>query len=153
MPFLNKTFLMGRLVGDPSELRKAGDQEVCNFRIAVDDRFSKGKDDKKTLFIGVTAWRGNAKFVSDYLKKGDLVIVEGRLQQRTYEKDGNNITVIEVTADDVQSAESKAAAEARRAGQGGSSKAPTKSKPKTATEAEFEEQAATGDQESVELPF
>lgn len=99
---LNNVSLMGRLTADP-ELRTVGeDIHVASFRIAV-DRDRKNKDgERESDFFNVVAWRGTADFVSSYFAKGDMIVVCGRLQSRTYtDKDGNNRSVVEVLADDV----------------------------------------------------
>lgn len=99
---LNNVSLMGRLVADP-ELRTVGeDIQVVSFRIAV-DRDRKNKDgEREADFFNVTAWRGAADFVSSYFMKGDMIVVCGRLQSRTYtDKDGNNRSVVEVLAENV----------------------------------------------------
>jgi len=108
---INRVVLVGRLTRDP-ELRKTNsDKPVGSFTLAVDNR-QKGPDGKKTAsFIPVTVWNDQATNVCKYVRKGSLVGVEGRLQQRNFEKkDGSKASVLEVVADSVQFLEPKGAA-------------------------------------------
>lgn len=73
---------------------------VTRFTIAV-DRFRRGED-KVTDFIRVVAWRRLAEICGEYLKKGKLVAIEGRLQLDEYERDGQTRKSAEVIADNVQ---------------------------------------------------
>lgn len=100
---LNRIDLMGRLVADP-ELRTFGDDiHVASFRIAVDrDRKNKDTGEREADFINVTAWRSTADFICQYFARGDMIVVSGRLQTRTYDdKDGNKRTATDVVAENV----------------------------------------------------
>lgn len=95
---LNNVDLMGRLVADP-EFRKISEEtEVTSFRIAVDrDYVNKSTGNREADFINCVAFRGTAKFVATYFGKGDMIVVNGRLQTRTYQdQDGNNRSRTEV---------------------------------------------------------
>lgn len=101
---LNKVFLMGRMVRDPSERRTANGKAVTNFTVAVD----RDRDREQTDFIDVVAWNGTAEFVSKYFRKGSMVILSGRLQMRKWEdRDGNTRTSYEVLADQIYFGEAK----------------------------------------------
>lgn len=98
----------GRIVRDP-ELRKTQNgTSVCSFTVAV-DRDSKDADgNKATDFFDVVAWKATAEFVATYTKKGSLVIVAGRLQNRDWtDKNGDKRRSTEVVANSVYFAESK----------------------------------------------
>lgn len=106
---LNKVILQGRLVADP-ELRHTGGGVACaSFRLAVDRDFKdKETGERKADFHSVVAWRQTAVFVEKYLSKGRMVIVEGKLQSRTYDdQEGNRRYITEVVADNVYFADSK----------------------------------------------
>lgn len=106
---LNKTFLQGRLVADPELRHTQNNVAHASFRLAVDRDF-KDKDtgERKADFISIVAWRQTAEFVSRFLTKGRMAIVEGKLQTRTYEdRDGNKRFVTEVVADNVYFGDSK----------------------------------------------
>jgi single-strand DNA-binding protein len=112
---MNRVVLVGRLVRDPNELRRsANNNAVISFTVAVDNRFTK-QEDRKADYVPCVAWNKTAEIVSQYAKKGSLVGVEGRLQSRNYEKEGQKVFVLEVIVDNIQFLESKAAAEQRRA--------------------------------------
>lgn len=101
---INKVVLIGRITKDV-ELRMTGSgTPVCSFTIAVDDRYAnKETNERTTSFINCVAWSNTAKFMSQYTKKGVLLAVEGRLQQRSYEtKDGRKGSVVEVICENVQ---------------------------------------------------
>lgn len=98
---LNQVHLMGRLVAAP-ELRKTNsDTSVAQFRVAVERNFvNKETNQRDADFINVVAWRGLADFVAQYFTTGDMIVVSGRLQSRTYEdKEGNRRGVLEVVAE------------------------------------------------------
>jgi single-strand DNA-binding protein len=99
---LNRSILAGRLVADP-EVRYTGDEvAVAHFRLAI-NRGSKKNGTDSTDFISCVAFGGLAKICGEYLKKGRLVAVEGRLQIRSFEgKDGQKRTATEVIIDEMQ---------------------------------------------------
>lgn len=74
---------------------------VTNFTIAV-DRVRRRDAEKSADFIRVVAWRRLAEICGEYLKKGKLVAVEGRLQISSYDKDGEKIYTSEVVAENLQ---------------------------------------------------
>lgn len=112
---LNKIFLQGRLVADPELRHTQNGVAVASFRIAVDRDFKdRETGERKADFINIVAWRQTAEFVSRFLAKGRLVIVEGKLQTRDYtDRDGNRRYATEVVADNVYFGDS------RRDGDGG----------------------------------
>lgn len=103
---VNKIVLMGRLTKDP-EVRytQTNNTMVASFTLAVNRRFSK---EKEADFINIVAWSKNAEFVSKYFKKGQQVLIVGRLQTRNYEKeDGTKAYITEVVAEETYFADSK----------------------------------------------
>ena len=100
---VNKIFLIGRLTRDPELRYVPSGQPVATFTLAVGRSFKNGQGERETDFIGVVAWRKSAELVTQYLSKGRLVAVEGRLQIRSYEaQDGTKRKVAEVITDRVQ---------------------------------------------------
>ena len=98
----NKAILMGRLTRDPELKTTPSGVSVCTFSIAVDRRFQTKGEEKKTDFFNIVAWRQTGEFVSRYFKKGSMIMVEGELQTRQYtNKNGVNVTVTEVNAEQV----------------------------------------------------
>jgi single-strand DNA-binding protein len=115
---LNRTILAGRLVADPEVRYTSNEVAVAHFKVAI-NRGSKKNGTDTTDYIGCVAFGGLAKICGEYLKKGRLVAVEGRLQIRSYEsKEGQKKSATEVIIDDMQmldfkfyNATSKASAE------------------------------------------
>ena len=106
---LNRTTLMGRLARDVEMRHTQSGTSVASFRLAVDRDF-KDKDtgERGVDWIDVVAWRSTAEFVSKYLSKGRLVVVEGRLQIRDWtDRDGNKRRNAEIVADTVYFADSR----------------------------------------------
>lgn len=106
---LNRICIMGRITRD-LELRRTQDgTAVTSFTVAVDDDFkSKATVEKKTYFLDVVAWRQTAEFVCQYLGKGRMVVVEGKLTVRDWkDKDGNNRRNAEIIADKIYFGDSK----------------------------------------------
>ena len=97
---LNYTVLMGRLTRDP-ELKQTNEISRVNFSIAVDREYKKDGQ-KETDFFDVVAWRSTADFICKYFQKGQMIVVEGRLQKRSYEDtNGNKKEITEMIADQV----------------------------------------------------
>ena len=106
---LNHITIMGRLTRDP-ELRRTGSGiAVASFTVAVDRDFAdKQSGEKETDFIDCVAWRQTGEFVSKYFTKGRMIVVDGRLQIRSYtDKEGNKRRTAEVVADHVYFGDSK----------------------------------------------
>ena len=100
---INRVVLVGRLVRDPELRTTTTGKNVVEFTIAVTKKFKPQDGSPDADFIRVKAWGNQADYVSNYLTKGRLVGVDGRLDQRKYQaSDGTNRDVIEVVADNVQ---------------------------------------------------
>jgi len=99
---LNRIILIGRLVADPQLRYTQGGTAVANFRIAVDRPFTNQQGERETDFIDIVTWRRLAEVCAHNLNKGRLVAVEGRLQVRDYEYEGQRRRQAEVVADNVQ---------------------------------------------------
>jgi single-strand DNA-binding protein len=97
----NKAFLIGRLTRDPEMRMTMGGVPVTRFTIAV-DRVGRRKDQENNAdFIRVVTWRRLAEICNEYLKKGKLVSVEGRLEIDPYEKDGEKLYYANIVADNM----------------------------------------------------
>ena len=101
---INNVFLVGRLTKD-IELRKTqSGLSVASFTIACDRRLSqeqRNNNEQSADFISCVAWRGSADFLGSYAHKGDTVGVEGRIQTRSYDRDGQKVYVTEIIANSV----------------------------------------------------
>ncbi len=96
----NKCFLIGRLVRDPEMRVTSSGIAVTTFTMAV-DRPKRGTE-KSADFIRITAWRRLGEICGQYLKKGKLIAIEGRLQFGSYDRDGQSVTTADVVADNMQ---------------------------------------------------
>lgn len=105
---LNHSILMGRLTRDP-ELRRTGSGiAVASFRVAVDRDYASPGGERKTDFFDCIAWRQVGEFVAKYFRKGSMIVVEGRLEPRTWEdREGARHTSVELNAENVYFGERK----------------------------------------------
>ena len=105
---LNHITIMGRLTRDPELRYTQSGTAVTGFTLAVERDFKGDTGDRETDFIDCVAWRSTAEFVSRYLSKGRMAIVDGRLQMRDWtDRDGNKRRSAEVVADHVYFGDSK----------------------------------------------
>ena len=106
---MNKWIGKGRLARDLEVRYTQSGKAVASFTLACNRQVKKGSDGKQTAdFISCVAWEGIAQTVSNYLMKGREVLVEGRLQTRSYEaKDGSKRYVTEIVADEVEFLDSR----------------------------------------------
>ncbi len=105
VPSINLVILSGRLTARPELRYTPSGRAVCKFGLAVSRNYKdqEGQWQEDTLFINVTTWGPLAERVNDRLTKGSPVVVEGRLQSRTWEDSmGNKRKTIEVVARTVQ---------------------------------------------------
>jgi len=100
----NKFICVGRLTRDPEMRTLSGGSTVTKFTVAVDRRGrGANRENRETDFFDVTAWEKLAETCNTYLKKGMLVLVDGRIQIRSYEdRDGVKRKAIDVIANDMQ---------------------------------------------------
>lgn len=105
---LNRSVLVGRLTKDPDLRYTPNGTAVANFTIAVNRPFSNQQGDREADFINCVVWRRPAENLANYMKKGSLIGVDGRVQTRNYEgQDGKRVFVTEIVADSVQFLETK----------------------------------------------
>jgi single-strand DNA-binding protein len=103
MGSVNKVILVGNLGADPELKYTPSGRAVCNLRIATTDVFKdkSGQRQERTEWHRVTVWGDQAENCSKYLSKGRSAYVEGRLQTRSYDKDGQKHYATDVVADRV----------------------------------------------------
>lgn len=107
---LNRVVLVGRLTRDPELRYTPNGTAVANFNIAVNRPFSNQEGNREADFINGVVWRRPAENLANYMKKGSLIGVDGRIQTRNYEgQDGKRVYVTEVVADSIQFLETKGA--------------------------------------------
>ena len=102
--YLNKVLLYGNLTRDPELRALPSGMNVVNFSIATNRTFKDrdGKKQEQTDFHNIVVFGRQADTVNQYMKKGSAVFVEGRLQTRSWEKEGQKMYRAEVVADRVQ---------------------------------------------------
>ncbi|MFW3532883.1 single-stranded DNA-binding protein [Staphylococcus caprae] len=105
---LNRVVLVGRLTKDPEFRTTQNGVNVATFTLAVNRNFKNKNGEQQADFINVVVFRQQAENVNNYLSKGNLAGVDGRIQSRSYEnKEGQRVYVTEVVADSVQFLEPK----------------------------------------------
>lgn len=136
---MNRVMLVGRLTAKP-ELRYTGSNvPYARFTVAVNRTFSNNNGERETDFINCIIWRKQAENVCNYLNKGSLVSVEGRIQTGSYDdKDGNKRYTTDVVADNVQFLETKTQSQNRN---------------NDVTPYDYQEQGTTNDVNVDEDPF
>jgi single-strand DNA-binding protein len=115
MPSFNRVMLIGRLTRDPELRYTSTGLAVTTFTIAVDRRTKNQAGEKVTDFFRCKAWRQTAEFVNEYVKKGRLVAVDGRIEMSEYTaQDGTRKTAVDIVCDNVETLDSQ-----RDGGEGG----------------------------------
>lgn len=100
---INQVVLMGNLTRDPELRQTPNGQSVCSFSLALNRAYKdqSGEWQEATDYVDVTAWAGLGERVSQYLSKGRRCLVQGRLQSRSWEQEGQKRSKVEVLANDV----------------------------------------------------
>ncbi|HFQ4749625.1 TPA: single-stranded DNA-binding protein [Staphylococcus aureus] len=105
---LNRVVLVGRLTKDPEYRTTPSDVSVATFTLAVNRTFTNAQGEREADFVNCVVFRRQADNVNNYLSKGSLAGVDGRLQSRNYEnQEGRRVFVTEVVCDSVQFLEPK----------------------------------------------
>lgn len=100
---INRVVLVGRLTKDPELRYTPNGVAVARFTLAVNRTFSSQSGEREADFINCVVWRKQAENTANFLKKGSLAGVEGRIQTGSYEgQDGKRVYTTEVVADSVQ---------------------------------------------------
>ncbi|EBF5204027.1 single-stranded DNA-binding protein [Listeria monocytogenes] len=100
---MNRVVLVGRLTKDPELRYTPAGVAVATFTLAVNRTFTNQNGEREADFIQCVVWRKPAENVANFLKKGSMAGVDGRIQTRNYEdNDGKRVFVTEVVAESVQ---------------------------------------------------
>ncbi|PTJ85105.1 single-stranded DNA-binding protein [Staphylococcus succinus] len=127
---INRVVLVGRLTKDPEFRTTPSGVNVTNFTLAVNRTFTNAQGEREADFINVIVFRKQAENVNNYLSKGSLAGVDGRMQSRSYEnKEGQRVFVTEVVADSVQFLEPKSQTNGQSQQRNGQSKPQQSSNP------------------------
>ncbi len=117
---VNKVILVGRLGRDPETRYTGGGQAVANFSLATDESYKdkNGERQKRTEWHKIVVWGRQAEIAQQYLKKGSLIFIEGRIQSREWQdKEGQKRTSFEIVANNFRMLGGRA--EGAAAGSGG----------------------------------
>jgi len=98
----NKVIIVGNLTRDPEVRYNPSGKAVATLSIAVNNSRGKDRKPEDTSFFDVVVWEKQAETCASYLSKGSGVLVEGRLQQRRWETDGQKKSKVEIVASNVQ---------------------------------------------------
>lgn len=113
---VNRITLIGNVGRDPDIQQTKGGTKVAHFSIATNRRLSGTEDEERTDWHRLTLWNRQAQFAEDYIRTGDRIYVDGRLEYDSYERDGVVIPTAEIIVREVVMLSSKgASAEAREA--------------------------------------
>jgi single-strand DNA-binding protein len=118
---VNKVILVGRLGRDPETRYTGGGQAVANFSVATDESYKdkNGERQKRTEWHKIVVWGRQAEIAQQYLKKGSLVFIEGRIQSREWQdKEGQKRTSFEIVANNFRMLGGRADGAAAGAGGG-----------------------------------
>ncbi len=99
---INRTVLVGRITHDPEVKKTNNGSSVVNFSLAVNRQYNR----EQTDFINCVAWRNQADFIGNYIKKGALLGIDGRIETGSYtNQDGQKVNTFTVVCDSVQALE------------------------------------------------
>ncbi len=135
---VNQVILLGNLTRDPELRQTPSGQSVCSFSLALNRAYKaqNGEWQEATDYIDCVAWGPLAERVSQYLSKGRRALVQGRLQSRSWEQEGQKRSKVEVLASDVTFVDSRGEGGGNsgggsyaESGAGGGSSAPSSSRP------------------------
>lgn len=105
---MNKVCLNGRLTKDIELRHTQSDVTIAQFTLAVTRKFKNSNGDYESDFINCIAYKKTAELMNEYVKKGDLIGIEGRIQTRSYDdKNGKKVYVTEVMVESVDFLASK----------------------------------------------
>ncbi|TDL32046.1 single-stranded DNA-binding protein [Jeotgalibacillus sp. S-D1] len=114
---MNRVVLVGRLTKDPDLRYTPSGVAVATFTLAVNRAFTNQQGDREADFINCVVWRRPAENVANFLKKGSLAGVDGRVQTRSYDnQEGKRVYVTEIVAESVQFLEPKNATSGQSGG-------------------------------------
>lgn len=107
---INRVVLVGRLTKDPELKYTQSGIAITRFTLAVNRTFANQQGQREADFINCVTWRKQAENTANYLRKGSLAGIEGRIQTSNFEgRDGNRVFMTEVVADSVQFLEPRSA--------------------------------------------
>nr|WP_223155113.1 single-stranded DNA-binding protein [Alkalibacillus aidingensis] len=140
---MNRVVLVGRLTKDPELRYTPNGVAVANFTVAVNRPFSNQQGNREADFINCVIWRRPAENLANYMRKGSMVGVDGRIQTRSFEgQDGKRVFMTEVVADSVQFLESKGSSQGGQGSQAGHTSNPNQNQAQPSNPSGFQQQNA-----------
>lgn len=104
---MNKVIIQGRLTKDV-EMRQKDNYVIALFTLAVDRKYARQGEERQTDFFNIVAYGKTAEFINKYFSKGQLVLISGRIENRTWEdKDGNKRITTEIICEETYFAEGR----------------------------------------------
>ncbi|MBR8534820.1 single-stranded DNA-binding protein [Carboxylicivirga mesophila] len=155
---VNKVILVGNVGKDPEVRYLDNDVAVANFSLATTERGYTGRDGQtvpdRTEWHNIVAWRGLAKVVENFVKKGTQLFIEGKIRTRSYDdKDGNKRYVTEIYADNLQLLGRKSDNPATGEQGGGMASSSQPTQPSAPMNTPAQEDTFLGNDETDDLPF
>jgi single-strand DNA-binding protein len=150
---VNKVILVGRLGKDPETRYTSSGQAVCNFSLATDETYKDraGERQKRTEWHRIVVWAKQAEIAQQYLHKGSLIYLEGRIQTRQWDdREGQKRTSVEIIANRFQMLGGRGDAAAAAAGAGAS---PASAEADGQSPAPAPEDAPTPEVSDEDIPF
>lgn len=158
---LNRVILIGRLTRDPELRYTNSGTAVASFALAVDRQRPNQAGERETDFINIVVWQKQAELCAQYLHKGRLAAVDGRLQIRSYEnREGQKVNVAEVVAESVRfldrgdssAAPSNPGPGSHASGPSGSANAPTPQRgPRPDARPQYEDDPFADDAQTIDI--
>ncbi|GAA0502037.1 single-stranded DNA-binding protein [Salinibacillus aidingensis] len=116
---MNRVVLVGRLTKDPDLRYTPNGVAVANFTVACNRPFSNQQGNREADFINCVVWRRAAENLANYMKKGSMIGVDGRIQTRSFDnQEGRRVFVTEVVAESVQFLETRGSSQGDRGSSG-----------------------------------
>ena len=145
---VNRAILVGRLGRDPETRYTSGGQAVCNFTLATDETYRdrNGERQKRTEWHRIVVWGKQAEIAQQYLRKGSLVFIEGRIQSRQWDdREGQKRTTVEIVANNFRMLGGR--------GESGTGSGATEPEPQAAAAAAGAEEMPSTEISDEDIPF
>ncbi|GGI95138.1 hypothetical protein GCM10010885_00930 [Alicyclobacillus cellulosilyticus] len=149
---LNRVILIGRLTADPELRYTNSGTPVASFSLAVDRMRPNASGERETDFINIVVWQKQAELCAQYLHKGRLAAVDGRLQIRTYEnRDGQRVRVAEVVAETVRFLDRADTGQAQTAATAPAAPVTNRNRPEPARAPRYEDDPFADDSQLIDI--
>lgn len=149
---LNRVILIGRLTADPELRYTNSGTAVASFSLAVDRMRTSQNGERQTDFINIVVWQKQAEIVSQYLQKGRLAAVDGRLQIRTYDnREGQKVRVAEVVAESVRFLDKSTDSQQNQSGASSGAPSPNRTRNDRGSAPRYEDDPFADDSQTIDI--